>query len=69
MSTARGPLAFDVSVLMDFEDGLLTEEEEIDLIASLVKSGLVWSLQGSYGRMAQALIDSGEISSTGDRLA
>jgi hypothetical protein len=33
--------------------------------ATLIKSGLVWRLQGSYGRAAKDLIDHGIISKEG----
>lgn len=38
-----------------------TEDEVIAAWQYLLDSGLVWSLQGSYGRMAQDLINSGVI--------
>ncbi|MFD8117070.1 DUF7417 domain-containing protein [Streptomyces microflavus] len=45
--------------LMDFEGGALSEPEVVDLFQRLITSGMVWSLQGSYGRTALALIDAG----------
>lgn len=45
--------------MVAWEDGELGEEETIALFQELIDSGLAWRLQGSYGRMAQALIDNG----------
>ena len=52
---------FDVvSFVMAFEDGNLSEEEIIVGFQELIDSGLVWQLQGFYGRTATALIESGK---------
>lgn len=45
--------------MVAFEEGELDEDGIVILFQSLIDSGLVWRLQGSYGRMAQALIDNG----------
>ena len=47
--------------LIDFETGLLSDEEIIELFQELVKSGMAWQLQGTYGRLAKQLIDAGLI--------
>ena len=44
-----------------YEEGLLEEEEAIELFSKLVNTGLVWFLQGHYGRTAQMLLDHGVI--------
>ena len=49
----------DVSKLMAFEDGELSDEEAIALFQELIDSGLVWQLQGFYGRTAARLIEAG----------
>ena len=51
-----------INKIIAFEQGELGEVEIISLFQNLVDSGLAWSLQGSYGRMATALIDEGLIS-------
>ena len=48
-----------VGNIMAFEDGSLDEEATLALFQHLVDTGLAWSLQGSYGRAAQRLIDAG----------
>ena len=49
------------SMMMDFEEGMLEENEVIELFQHLVDTGLAWQLQGFYGRTAQALIEAGLI--------
>lgn len=51
----------NIDALIDFEHGMLTEEEIIELFQELVDTGLAWELQGSYGRTARDLIESGSV--------
>jgi hypothetical protein len=50
-----------VGAIMAFESGDLDEDATIELFQHLVDTGMAWSLQGSYGRMAKALIDAGMV--------
>jgi hypothetical protein len=45
-----------------YEDGVLEHDEVVALFQALVDNGMVWQLQGHYGRTARRLIDSGEVS-------
>ena len=47
--------------IMAYENGELDHDGIAELFQELVNSGLVWKIQGSYGRFAQELIDVGEI--------
>lgn len=56
------PKPFDlVGQITLYEDGQLDEESVVALFQHLVDTGLAWSLQGSYGRMAEQLIRSGHV--------
>jgi hypothetical protein len=46
-----------VDKIIAFEEGGLTEVEIIALFQHLVDTGLAWSLQGSYGRVARLLLE------------
>ena len=48
-----------LSAMIQWEDGTLSEEETTALFQSLIDSGLAWQLQGCYGRQAAALIEAG----------
>lgn len=48
-----------VGQVVAYESGELSEEEAIEFFQQIVDNGLVWTLQGSYGRTAQRLIDAG----------
>lgn len=49
----------NMQVLFDYEDGKLDEIQCLFLFSELLKSGLVWQLQGHYQRTAKALIEGG----------
>lgn len=46
--------------IMAYEAGECDEDEIVRGFQGLIDSGLVWQLQGSYGRMAAALIRGGQ---------
>lgn len=48
-----------IDKIIAFEQGDLDEDDTIELFQELIDSGLAWQLQGSYGRMANALIQNG----------
>tara|TARA_Y100000296_G_C4947492_1_gene144580 strand:+ start:86 stop:265 length:180 start_codon:yes stop_codon:yes gene_type:complete len=50
--------------IVAYEDGALTDEETVTFFQKLVDTGLAWELQGSYGRMADYLIEQGLINAT-----
>ena len=52
--------------LIDYEEGNLDAAEEVNLFGRLIKSGFAWTLQGHYGRTAQAMIDAGFITAEGE---
>ncbi len=47
--------------VLAYEQGELTDSEVIDLFKELIKSGLIWNLQGHYQRTANYLIQNGFI--------
>ncbi len=48
-----------VGAIMAFESGQLGQEGTIRLFQFLIDTGQAWTLQGSYGRAAEALIRAG----------
>tara|TARA_Y100000592_G_scaffold93855_1_gene157677 strand:- start:301 stop:525 length:225 start_codon:yes stop_codon:yes gene_type:complete len=55
-----------VDYICDYEMGMLNEIDTIHLFANLIETGMAWSLQGHYGRTANALIKSDLIDSKGN---
>ena len=51
--------------IIAFEQGELSGINIIKLFSELVKNGMAWTLQGSYGRTASDLIDAGILSQDG----
>lgn len=50
--------------IIDFEEGELTDVQVVALFQHLVDTGIVWQLQGSYGRIASDLIAHGAVTIT-----
>lgn len=48
-----------VDFIIGYEAGALGEEEVVEGFQQLIDSGIVWSLQGHYGRTAATLINAG----------
>lgn len=48
-----------VGQIMSFENGEMDGDGTVAFFQDLVDSGLAWTLQGSYGRTAVALIEAG----------
>ena len=48
-----------IDKIMAFESGELDFDSTVELFQDLIDSGLAWQLQGSYGRMANSLIENG----------
>ena len=61
-------MSFNINTIIDYECGDLCDVEIINLFAELIKSGVVWSLQGHYGRTAMDLINQDIISKNGEIL-
>lgn len=57
-----------VSLMMDFEQGSLSEVDSIKLFSFLVKTKMAWKLQGMYGRTAHNLIENGVLDKKGNIL-
>ena len=54
-----------VDYIIAYENGELSSKQVVNFFSKLVKSGMAWQLQGSYGRMARNLIDNGYITAEG----
>jgi hypothetical protein len=51
--------------IIAYEQGELDTVGIVSLFSDLIRTGLAWKLQGSYGRAAAQFIDRGFISRTG----
>jgi len=48
-----------VDKIIRYENGEMNEDDTIQFFQELIDSGLAWSLQGHYGRVASSLIEEG----------
>lgn len=46
----------NVNDIISYENGEMTEDEAIEFFQGMINSGVVWQLQGAYGRTANHLI-------------
>lgn len=49
----------NVNDIIAFENGEMDEEQTFEFFQGMINSGVVWELQGAYGRTAKALIENG----------
>jgi len=54
-----------VDNIIKYENGEMTEGEAVEFFQALINSGLVWKLQGHYGRTAVSLIEEGLCNASG----
>ena len=57
-----------IDQIISFEQGELDDNQTLELFAQLVSTGNAWTLQGSYGRVAMALINAGYLDKEGNVL-
>ena len=50
-----------------YESGQMDEEEQVEFFQHLLDTGVVWSLQGHYGRTASWMINEGLVQVGKDR--
>jgi hypothetical protein len=48
-----------VDKIMAYEQGEMNEQDMVTFFQELIDAGLVWQLQGHYGRTATRLIEAG----------
>jgi hypothetical protein len=48
--------------IIEYESGELDQDQTVQLFQELVDRGIVWDLQGHYGRLAYQLIEAGLVS-------
>lgn len=49
----------NIDQIINYENGELSEADEVAMFQKLINSGDVWHLQGSYGRRAMDLLRAG----------
>lgn len=55
----------EFSLIIEYEQGNISEKNFLKLFSMLIKNGHAWILQGHYGRTAHDLIKNGIISKQG----
>ena len=56
----------NITDIIDFENGEMDADAMVEFFQGMINSGVVWQLQGHYGRTAVALINNGECMSAED---
>ena len=56
----------NITDIIDFESGEMDSEDVAEFFQGMINSGVVWQLQGHYGRTAVALIEAGECMTADD---
>ncbi len=59
----------NINDITDFENGEMNEEQVAEFFQGMINSGVVWQLQGFYGRTAVTLIEAGDCVSAEDFVA
>ncbi len=59
----------NITDIIDFENGEMDEEQVAEFFQGIINSGVVWTLQGFYGRTAVALIEAGDCVTAEDFVA
>lgn len=52
--------------IVDYEMGHLNDKQTLRLFKELIQNGMAWTLQGHYGRTAEAMIDDGWLGRDGE---
>jgi hypothetical protein len=68
MTEGRFVTSVNIDRLLSYEEGKLGPNDTCSLFAELIKTGMAWRLQGSYGRYAAELIDVGYLDDEGNVL-
>ncbi len=50
----------NINDIIEYENGEMDCEDVIEFFQGMINSGVVWQLQGSYGRTAMAMIEAGD---------
>lgn len=49
----------DIDDIIAYENGEMDDDQKVEFFQGMIDTGVVWQLQGSYGRTAAYLIDTG----------
>ena len=58
-----------IDQMMEYESGELSDQDTLDMFSNIIKEhGMLWSLQGHYGRTVSTLIEDGWLDKYGNIL-